>query len=179
MQVESKIEPWFKPKNGGVIPAKKRLIKRMMFECIVQWISSLFDSHSHSTHHSCFGGSQSEKPCCCFEDKVLTPTKSNAKKSKDIFPFPTQHHNAPTSSNLFLFFLFLFFRSITIVHICPCYTCTNSVLNKIKYEVCLSIFPFPFPMMLHFICAYNLVYFSDSLRIVLYFFGFLIAGELQ
>ncbi|KAK7850710.1 hypothetical protein CFP56_043813 [Quercus suber] len=67
--MQTKIDPGFKPKSGGVIPAKKRLVKRMVFDCIAQWIS-------------CFGGSQSEKPCSCF-NMGLTPTKSNAKRSKD------------------------------------------------------------------------------------------------
>ena len=31
----SKTEPWFKPKIGSVIPAKRRLVKRMMFDYIL------------------------------------------------------------------------------------------------------------------------------------------------
>ncbi|GMP46734.1 hypothetical protein CsSME_00014781 [Camellia sinensis var. sinensis] len=59
--VEAKTEPLFKPKNGSVIPAKRRLVKTMMFDCIAQSMASLFCScrrhrrrhHSHNNNGSC------------------------------------------------------------------------------------------------------------------------------
>ncbi|PQQ01065.1 hypothetical protein Pyn_20376 [Prunus yedoensis var. nudiflora] len=39
---QSKAEPWlFKPKAGSVYPVKKRLVKRMMFDQIVQCFCSV------------------------------------------------------------------------------------------------------------------------------------------
>ncbi|KAJ0085619.1 hypothetical protein Patl1_08244 [Pistacia atlantica] len=37
-------EPWFKSKKGSVIPAKRRLLKRLMFDHFVKSIASLFGS---------------------------------------------------------------------------------------------------------------------------------------
>ncbi|GMP46733.1 hypothetical protein CsSME_00014780 [Camellia sinensis var. sinensis] len=45
---EAKTEPRFKPKKGSVIPAKRRLVKTMMFNCIVESIASLFCFRSHN-----------------------------------------------------------------------------------------------------------------------------------
>ncbi|KAG7941125.1 hypothetical protein I3843_16G023000 [Carya illinoinensis] len=42
--VVAKTQPCFTPKKGSVIPAKRRLVKRMMFDSIVQIITSLFCS---------------------------------------------------------------------------------------------------------------------------------------
>ncbi|KAI8014584.1 hypothetical protein LOK49_LG05G02485 [Camellia lanceoleosa] len=50
---ESKTEPRFKPKKGSVIPAKRRLVKTMMFNCIVESIASLFCFRSHNNNGSC------------------------------------------------------------------------------------------------------------------------------
>ncbi|KAL7246132.1 hypothetical protein ACSBR2_001297 [Camellia fascicularis] len=60
--VEAKTEPFFKPKKGSVIPAKRRLVKTMMFDYIAQSMASLFCScrhrcrrghHSHNNNGSC------------------------------------------------------------------------------------------------------------------------------
>ncbi|KAL7246135.1 hypothetical protein ACSBR2_001300 [Camellia fascicularis] len=59
--VEAKTEPLFKPKKGSVIPAKRKLVKTMMFDCIAQSTASLFCScrrrrrghHSHNNNDSC------------------------------------------------------------------------------------------------------------------------------
>ncbi|KAG2663280.1 hypothetical protein I3760_16G020800, partial [Carya illinoinensis] len=40
---------WFTPNKGSVIPAKRRLVKRMMFDSIVQIITSLFCSYGGSS----------------------------------------------------------------------------------------------------------------------------------
>lgn len=45
---EKRVEPWFKPKKGSVIPAKRRLMKRLMFDSIVQSAVSLFGFSSRS-----------------------------------------------------------------------------------------------------------------------------------
>lgn len=36
------VPPRFRPKKGGVIPPKRKLVKRMMFESILSFIGSLF-----------------------------------------------------------------------------------------------------------------------------------------
>lgn len=36
-------EPWLKPKNNeSLIPPKRRLVKRMMFDCLLHFTASLF-----------------------------------------------------------------------------------------------------------------------------------------
>ncbi|KAG6620698.1 hypothetical protein I3842_Q054100 [Carya illinoinensis] len=42
--VVAKTQPWFTPKKGSVIPAKRRLVRRIMFDSIVQFIASLLCS---------------------------------------------------------------------------------------------------------------------------------------
>lgn len=37
---------WFKAKKASVIPARRRLVKRMVFDCSVQFLASLC-SNSH------------------------------------------------------------------------------------------------------------------------------------
>ncbi|CAK9176819.1 unnamed protein product [Ilex paraguariensis] len=53
---EPTTEPWFKPKKGSVIPAKRRSVKKMMFDSMVQSVASLFQSFSF-----CFCGSSDMK----------------------------------------------------------------------------------------------------------------------
>ncbi|CAB4266834.1 unnamed protein product [Prunus armeniaca] len=35
---------WFKPKKGSVFPAKRKLVKAMVFESMVKWVASVFCS---------------------------------------------------------------------------------------------------------------------------------------
>lgn len=35
---------WFKPKKGSVFPAKRKLVKTMVFDSIVKWVASVFYS---------------------------------------------------------------------------------------------------------------------------------------
>ncbi|ONH92987.1 hypothetical protein PRUPE_8G206100 [Prunus persica] len=73
-QDQTKAEPWlFKPKPGSVFPVKKRLVKRMMFDQIVQSFCSVSDCPSASAA----GASE-------------TTTSSNANKviSNHVYPSP-------------------------------------------------------------------------------------------
>uniref|UniRef100_A0A1S8ACY7 Uncharacterized protein n=1 Tax=Citrus limon TaxID=2708 RepID=A0A1S8ACY7_CITLI len=46
-RAEAKAETyWFKAKKASVIPARRRLVKRMVFDCLVQFLASLC-SNSH------------------------------------------------------------------------------------------------------------------------------------
>lgn len=46
MNVVAEVETsWFKPKKGSVYPAKRRLVKKMMFDEIVHFILSCFGTH--------------------------------------------------------------------------------------------------------------------------------------
>ncbi|CAB4291309.1 unnamed protein product [Prunus armeniaca] len=76
-QDQSKAEPWlFKPKAGSVFPVKKRLVKRMMFDQIVQCFCSVSDD----TNSPSASAGVSE-----------TTTSSNAKKviiSSHVYPCP-------------------------------------------------------------------------------------------
>ncbi|KAG2665851.1 hypothetical protein I3760_15G027300 [Carya illinoinensis] len=46
----SREKPWFKPKVGGLIPAKRRLVKRMMFDYIANSITRVFCAGRRSSH---------------------------------------------------------------------------------------------------------------------------------
>ncbi|CAL9023291.1 unnamed protein product [Prunus brigantina] len=59
-------EPWFKPKPGNVIPAKRRLVKSMMLDQILHVCPSMASESGVST-----------------QDK---PKTSNAKKSNHVLP---------------------------------------------------------------------------------------------
>jgi hypothetical protein len=76
---ESKTQPLFKPKVGSVIPAKKKLVKRMMFDCLAQSISG---------GPSASGASQSSTTASGCSKKFPPPKSSNDKKSKIIYPNP-------------------------------------------------------------------------------------------
>jgi hypothetical protein len=71
----SKTQPLFKPKVGSVIPAKKKLVKRMMFDCLAQFISG---------GPSASGASQSNTTASGCSKKFPPPKSSNDKKSKII-----------------------------------------------------------------------------------------------
>ncbi|KAK7850713.1 hypothetical protein CFP56_043811 [Quercus suber] len=72
----AKTKPWFTPKNGSVIPTKRRLVKTMMLDWIVQSIASLLRSLCSSA---------SEAP------KALS---KNFSRSAKLVPFPP-----PNSTN--------------------------------------------------------------------------------
>nr|POE65561.1 hypothetical protein CFP56_71204 [Quercus suber] len=80
-------EPRFKPKIGSVFPAKKRLVKRMMFDYILHSLAKIFcPPGSHTGSPSLSEPSQSKNNNDgCF--KICTTPKSpNPKKSKIIYP---------------------------------------------------------------------------------------------
>ncbi|PQP96362.1 hypothetical protein Pyn_00256 [Prunus yedoensis var. nudiflora] len=76
-QDQTKADPWlFKPKAGSVFPVKKRLVKRMMFDQIVQCFCSVSD-YTNSPSASAAGVSE-------------TTTSSNSNKviSNHVYPSP-------------------------------------------------------------------------------------------
>jgi hypothetical protein len=76
VEAGTKTGSWFKPKKGSVFPRKKRLVKRMMFDYLVQSVSSLYSS--------CFfcprlGASPQANDGYSRCRKIISPTKvSNA-----------------------------------------------------------------------------------------------------
>ncbi|KAL9359109.1 hypothetical protein Peur_047232 [Populus x canadensis] len=76
VEAGTKTGSWFKPKKGSVFPRKKRLVKRMMFDYLVQSVSSLCSS--------CFfcprlGASPQANDGYSRCRKIISPTKvSNA-----------------------------------------------------------------------------------------------------
>ncbi|CAL9023293.1 unnamed protein product [Prunus brigantina] len=61
-QDQSKAEPWlFKPKAGSVFPVKKRLVKRMMFNQIVQCFCSVSVSENITTRPPSASASKANK----------------------------------------------------------------------------------------------------------------------
>ena len=43
-------EPWLKPKNNGsLIPPRRKLVKKMMLECIARFIASIFGGQGSPT----------------------------------------------------------------------------------------------------------------------------------
>jgi len=80
-----KAETPFKPKPGGLIPPKKRSVKRMMFDEFVEQISSVF----------CFRHPPSSVALQADSDKSSNHLKmappldsSNAKNNTNVFPHP-------------------------------------------------------------------------------------------
>jgi hypothetical protein len=69
----------FKPKPGGLIPPKKRSVKRMIFNDIVEHISSLF-CFRHPSSSPAFQD-HSDKPSSHF--KMAPPLDSSS-----VFPHP-------------------------------------------------------------------------------------------
>lgn len=76
VEAGTKAGSWFKPKKGSVFPRKKRLVKRMMFDYLVQSVGSVcspcfFSSRRGASSH------QENKGLCCR--KIVSPSKvSNA-----------------------------------------------------------------------------------------------------
>ncbi|KAK9265334.1 hypothetical protein L1049_027249 [Liquidambar formosana] len=83
----AKAESRFRPKSGGIIPPKRKLVKRMMFDYLAQSIASLFGSHPGSS--SSAGPPPSNMCSTCFEMVSPPPTTSNGKNMKAaVFPNP-------------------------------------------------------------------------------------------
>ncbi|KAL6296724.1 hypothetical protein ACE6H2_004866 [Prunus campanulata] len=66
---------WFKPKKGSVFPAKRKLVKTMVFESMVKWVASVFCSALPSS------GASANQPNMTSMGKV-----ENSKKCKQIAP---------------------------------------------------------------------------------------------
>jgi hypothetical protein len=81
----AKTQPRFKPKNGSVIPAKRRLVKTMMFDYIVQSISCLLCSCGSSSSGAPKALSKNYSGC---SEMVPPPNSSNGRirKKNNIFP---------------------------------------------------------------------------------------------
>jgi hypothetical protein len=72
-------ETRFKPKRGGLIPPKRKTVKRMMFDSIVEDIASVFCFRQYSSY--------SDKSSSHI--KMAPPLdSSNAKNNKNVFPHP-------------------------------------------------------------------------------------------
>lgn len=80
--VGAEVEPWFKPKKGGLIPPKRKLVKRMMFELMVKSIATLLCRHHHPS-------SSSEV------EMTSTPLKKSSLKNMKIFPNEGHQLSAP------------------------------------------------------------------------------------
>jgi hypothetical protein len=77
--IRPKAETPFKPKPGGLIPAKKRSVKRMIFDDIVEHISSIFCFRRPSSSPAF--QAHSEKSSSHF--KMAPPLDSS-----NVFPHP-------------------------------------------------------------------------------------------
>lgn len=74
---------WFKPKKGSVIPAKRRLVKRMMLNYLVVCLSSLVYAAEH-------------RRCCKEKSPVALPPNQdsalrNRKEKNQVVPYPARH----------------------------------------------------------------------------------------
>ena len=81
--VGAEVEPWFKPKKGGLIPPKRKLVKKMMFDLIVKSIATLLCLHHHPSSSS---SSSSEV------EMTSTPLKKSSKNLKNMKIFPNEGH---------------------------------------------------------------------------------------
>lgn len=90
-KVGESMPTWFKPKRGGVVPQKRRLLKKMMFDYIVESIASLFQSCPLC---KCTSGSALSTSNCSSSKLAQQQRSSHEKMSekkkiiKDIFPYP-------------------------------------------------------------------------------------------
>nr|CAN70674.1 hypothetical protein VITISV_035816 [Vitis vinifera] len=77
-------EPWLKPKNNeSLIPPKRRLVKRMMFDCLLHFTASLFGVQGSPT----FSGDPFPNKAS-GRLKMVTPTNVKAEKNDSkIFPY--------------------------------------------------------------------------------------------
>ena len=82
--VGAEVEPWFKPKKGGLIPPKRKLVKRMMFELIVKSIATLLCLHHHPSSSSSSSSSSVEM--------TSTSLKKSSKNLKNMKIFPNEGH---------------------------------------------------------------------------------------
>ncbi|KAG6674153.1 hypothetical protein I3842_15G028800 [Carya illinoinensis] len=71
--IRTRVETSFRTKCGGVIPAKKRLVKRMMWDYIVKYIGSVFCFDHPSA--SAVPQPDSRKAGCYF--KTVSPFNSS------------------------------------------------------------------------------------------------------
>ena len=77
-----KEKPLYPPKTGSVFPAKKRLVKSMVYDCLAKEFSVLCSPRSSSA-----GVDEPEVGnSCCFK----TP---EANKGNLIFPYPKNHRS--------------------------------------------------------------------------------------
>ncbi|CAB4293641.1 unnamed protein product [Prunus armeniaca] len=72
---------WFKPKKGSVFPAKRKLVKTMVFESIVKWVASVFCSAHPPPPPPPPSGASANEPNMTPVGKV-----ANSKKCKQIAP---------------------------------------------------------------------------------------------
>lgn len=83
--IEARTETCFRTKHGGVIPAKKRLVKRMMWDYIIKYIGWVFcfslpsasavpQAHSHTAN----GNFKTDSPL----------NFANSMGKKNIVPYP-------------------------------------------------------------------------------------------
>ncbi|WKA09353.1 hypothetical protein VitviT2T_027010 [Vitis vinifera] len=70
---DSTPRPWFEPKKGSVIPPKRKLVKRMMLDYILNSFASLI---------------------CCGDSLTSATNAKKKKKKKNIFPDSAQPGNA-------------------------------------------------------------------------------------
>ena len=82
--VGAEVEPWFKPKKGGLIPPKRKLVKKMMFDLIVKSIATLLCLHHHPSSSSSSSSSEVEM--------TSTPLKKSSKNLKNMKIFPNEGH---------------------------------------------------------------------------------------
>jgi hypothetical protein len=79
-------ETRFKPKRGGLIPPKRKTVKRMMFDSIVEDIASVFCFRQYSSSSA---ASQADSDKSRSHIKIAPPLdSSNAKNNKNVFPHP-------------------------------------------------------------------------------------------
>lgn len=97
---DSTPRPWFEPKKGSVIPPKRKLVKRMMLDYILNSFASLI---------------------CCGDSLTSATNAKKKKKKKNIFPDSAQPGNASSGywNNDALFFRRFCFSLISWIYLTP------------------------------------------------------------
>jgi hypothetical protein len=79
--VGAEVAPWyFKPKKGGIIPPKRKLVKKMMFDQIIKSIATLLCPHHHN-------------PSSSKVEMTSEPLKRSSKNVKNMKILPHEGHH--------------------------------------------------------------------------------------
>ncbi|XVE95573.1 hypothetical protein REPUB_Repub02eG0109900 [Reevesia pubescens] len=91
---EAEKAPRFTVKKWGVIPPKRRSVKRMMIDKFIESVTFVFHACCHPASSGAASTSQ-PKNCCSLDGEVLKMVPYGKAKSMRIFPRKSYIHCSP------------------------------------------------------------------------------------